>query len=64
MWGKLRRMPVDAELLELIRCPKCRGKLTLRPAGDGLACGACKLLYPVSDDIPQLLVEEAKPIEG
>jgi uncharacterized protein YbaR (Trm112 family) len=57
-------MAISAELLGLIRCPKCRGELSLSPAGDSLTCGACRLVYAVIDDIPQLLVEEARPLEG
>ena len=55
-------MAIHPELLELIRCPKCHGKLDLRPSDGNLACAACKLLYAVMDDIPQLLIEEATPL--
>lgn len=67
-------MALHPELLELIRCPKCHGKLTLRGAeqssaaggasasGGSLDCGACRLQYSIVDDIPQLLVDEARPI--
>jgi uncharacterized protein YbaR (Trm112 family) len=58
-------MAIHPDLIELIRCPKCRGTLTVR-AGEGgssaLACVACRLLYPVVDDIPQLLIDEALPL--
>jgi uncharacterized protein YbaR (Trm112 family) len=62
-------MPVHTDLLDLIRCPRCRGVLTLRSAssaggGEWLACAACGVRYPVVDDIPQLLIEEAKPLEA
>ncbi|MSP60128.1 MAG: Trm112 family protein [Myxococcales bacterium] len=57
-------MAIHPELLDLVRCPKCRGELAQTAAGDGLSCAKCKLLYPVIDDIPQLLAEEARPIEG
>ncbi|MBU6281230.1 Trm112 family protein [bacterium] len=59
-------MAIDPELLEIIRCPKCQedkreGRLVLVPAGDALECGACRLRYRVSDGIPELVVDEAKP---
>ncbi len=50
---------LDAELRGLLVCPACRGELEDRPAG--LGCPACSLLYPVVDDIPQLIAEEARP---
>jgi uncharacterized protein YbaR (Trm112 family) len=58
-------MPVDPELLEIVRCPKCRGKVEERQAGgtSGLACTACRLLYPIVDDVPDFLVEDARPLE-
>lgn len=58
-------MPVAPELLDLIRCPKCHGRLSLRSAatgGEGLECAACRVVYPVVDEIPQLLVEEARAL--
>jgi uncharacterized protein YbaR (Trm112 family) len=60
----LRGMAIHPDLVDLVRCPKCRGELKLTSAGDGFMCKACKLLYPIIDDIPQLLVEEARPFEG
>lgn len=59
-------MAIDPELLEIIRCPKCQedkreGRLVLVSAGDALECGACRLRYRVSDGIPELVVDEAKP---
>ncbi len=56
-------MPIDKELLDILACPKCKGDLTLTKGGDGLACGACKLLYEIKDDIPIMLIEEAKPLD-
>jgi uncharacterized protein YbaR (Trm112 family) len=52
---------ISAELLELVRCPQCRGELEPR-GDDALTCAGCKLAYPVVDGIPQLLVDEAKPL--
>ena len=41
-----------------------QGDLRLNEAGDGLICEACKLVYEIKDDIPIMLIEEAKPLEG
>lgn len=57
-------MPVDSTILEIIACPKCKGRLQLGPDGSALLCRACKLAYPVVDEIPNLIVDDAKPIEG
>ncbi len=56
-------MAVDKELLDILVCPKCKGDLELTPAQDGLVCPACKLKYEIREDIPIMLIEEAKPIE-
>jgi hypothetical protein len=57
-------MPISADFLALLRCPKCRGEVTEEetPRGAGLVCKACRLVYPIVDDIPQFLEEEAKPL--
>jgi uncharacterized protein YbaR (Trm112 family) len=58
-------MPMHPELLEIVRCPKCLGKLTERTtaAGPGLACESCRLVYAIANEIPNFLVEEARPLE-
>ncbi len=55
-------MAISEELLRILACPKCRGEVVLTAAEDGLVCHACKLLYPIEDDIPVMIVEEAKPL--
>ena len=52
-------MPIAPELLEILACPKCKGDLSATPATDGLVCAACGVVYPVREDIPIMLVEEA-----
>ncbi|MBN2139851.1 MAG: Trm112 family protein [Desulfovibrionaceae bacterium] len=54
-------MALNRELLELLACPKCKGKLELLPGERGLACDRCRVVYPVKDEIPIMLVEEAVP---
>jgi len=55
-------MAVSQELLDILACPKCKGDLDLNAAKDGLICDRCKLVYEIRDDIPIMLIEEAKPL--
>ena len=54
-------LPIAAPLLEVLRCPRCRGALEPRPEPPALDCTACALRYPIRDGIPILLVDEAEP---
>ena len=56
-------MTISQELLDILACPKCKGDLDLNATKDGLACNQCKLLYEIRDDIPIMLIEEAKPVD-
>ncbi len=56
-------MAISKELLDILVCPKCKGNIHLNAGGDGLICDNCKLLYEIKDDIPIMLIDEAKPIE-
>jgi uncharacterized protein len=53
------KMTISKELLEILACPKCKGDIYLNETGDGLICDTCKLLYPIKDDIPIMLIDEA-----
>lgn len=55
-------MPLNKKLLEILICPQCRGKVRFDEKLGGIVCEQCKLLYEVKDDIPVMLVEEAKKI--
>lgn len=55
-------MSLSPELLELLVCPRCKGPLKYDEAGARLTCAACSLAYPVRDDIPIMLVDEALPL--
>ena len=55
-------MAVNPELLEILVCPKCKGELVLTPNQDGLNCTPCGLQYEIRDDIPIMLIEEARPL--
>ncbi len=53
---------MDTALLAILACPKCRASLELLTENDadaGLACAACSVVYPIRDEIPVLLIDEA-----
>ena len=52
-------MAISKDLLDILACPKCKGDIQLTENGDGLVCSACRLVYPIKDDIPVMLIEEA-----
>ena len=52
-------MPVDAELLEILACPNCRAPVRLVKHDTGLKCDTCHRVYPIKDDIPVMLIDEA-----
>ena len=56
-------MAISKELLDILACPKCKGEIYLNAHGDGLVCEHCKLVYEIKDDIPIMLIDEAKPLE-
>lgn len=55
-------MAISKELLDILACPKCKGDVQLTDKQDGLVCNACKLMYPIKDDIPVMLIDEAIPV--
>ena len=55
-------MTLSEQLLEILVCPKCKGDLDYRPDESTLVCPACRLRYPVRDDIPIMLIDEATPL--
>lgn len=55
-------MTLAPELLDILVCPKCKGDLDYRPEAAVLVCAACRLAYPIEDDIPIMLIDEAKPV--
>jgi uncharacterized protein YbaR (Trm112 family) len=52
-------MAISEDLLEILACPACKAKVELKPDGSGLKCVKCRRVYPISDDIPVMLVDEA-----
>ena len=55
-------MSLSPQLLEILVCPKCKGTLEYRESESALLCQACRLRYPVRDDIPVMLIDEATPL--
>jgi uncharacterized protein YbaR (Trm112 family) len=53
-------MAVDPALLEILVCPVCKTPVHVTPDGAGLKCDTCRRVYPIKDDIPVMLVDEAK----
>jgi uncharacterized protein len=51
---------LDPVLLEILVCPDCKGPLAADYDNDELICTSCGLIYPVRDDIPVMLVDEAR----
>ncbi len=56
-------MALNPELLEILACPKCKGDIAPVDDEAGLACRTCNIVYPVREDIPIMLIEEAVPEE-
>jgi uncharacterized protein YbaR (Trm112 family) len=52
-------VPVDAELLKILACPSCKAPVALARNGTALKCGQCRRVYPITDDIPVMLIDEA-----
>jgi hypothetical protein len=53
-------MGIPKELLEILVCPICKTPVAPTPDSSGLRCSTCRRVYPVRDDIPVMLPEEAK----
>jgi hypothetical protein len=50
---------IPKDLLDILVCPACKQPLALKATGESLKCSACRRVYPVRDNIPILLIEEA-----
>lgn len=55
-------MALSRELLAVLACPACKGEVRLLEDESGLVCPVCRLKYPVRDDIPVMLVDEAEKV--
>ena len=52
-------MAISEQLLEILVCPQCHAKLDPKADGSGLKCVSCRRVYPIRDDIPVMLIDEA-----
>lgn len=55
---------MDARLLDILVCPVCKANLEYRKDKQELVCKPCKLAYPIRDDIPVMLEEEARQLSA
>ena len=55
-------MTLSPQLLAILVCPKCKGKLEHRETESALDCPNCRLRYAIRDDIPIRLIDEATPL--
>ena len=55
---------MDARLLDILVCPICKGQLDYRKSEKELVCKPCKLAFPIRDDIPVMLVDEARSLDA
>jgi uncharacterized protein YbaR (Trm112 family) len=56
-------LAISKELLEILACPQCKGDLRMTEKEDGLICDSCRLLYEIRDDIPIMLIDEARKLD-
>jgi len=54
---------IRKELLDILACPKCKGRVVPDESFTHLVCGACKVRYPIEDDIPIMLIDRAERID-
>jgi uncharacterized protein YbaR (Trm112 family) len=54
---------IKKELLEILACPKCKKDLRLDEKENGLVCENCRLIYEIRDEIPIMLIDEARKID-
>jgi uncharacterized protein YbaR (Trm112 family) len=52
-------MAISEDLLEILACPACKAQVQLKGDGSGLKCLSCNRVYPIRDDIPVMLIDEA-----
>lgn len=60
MLHRSKKMAIDAQLLEILACPLCKEDVKLTADEKGLKCVKCHRVYPIKDDIPVMLIDEAK----
>jgi uncharacterized protein YbaR (Trm112 family) len=53
---------MDGKLLDILACPLCKGPLVYKKAAAELICKPCRLGFPIKDDIPVMLEDEARKL--
>ncbi len=54
---------IKQELLDILACPKCKGVVSLNDKKTAIICTTCRLIYEIKDNIPIMLIDEAKPLQ-
>ena len=57
-------MSVSKELAEILACPRCKGALLFPRDREEIHCVSCRLIFPIENGIPVMLLEEARPLAG
>jgi uncharacterized protein YbaR (Trm112 family) len=52
-------MPISSALLSILACPLCKADVRLTADEKGLKCLSCQRVYPIKDDIPVMIIDEA-----
>ena len=55
---------MDKTLLTILACPSCKASLDYRKQEQELVCPVCRLAFPIRDDIPVMLIDEARELSG
>lgn len=55
---------MDKALLDILACPNCKGSLIYRKSEQELVCPICRVAYPIRDDIPVMLTDEARALSA
>jgi uncharacterized protein YbaR (Trm112 family) len=53
--------PISKELIDMLACPACKSAVTLTSNRSGIRCDSCRLVYPIKDGIPVMLIDKATP---
>ncbi|WP_303722510.1 Trm112 family protein [Malonomonas rubra] len=55
-------MTLSKDLLDILACPQCKGPVNYLSVAQEIQCDVCRLAYPVRDDIPVMLIDEARSL--
>lgn len=57
-------MALSSELKKILACPKCKGDLEFHEEKKEIHCHRCRLIYAIEEDIPVMLIDEARPFDA